>query len=245
MVTSIIRLSRKAQRLHRRCPHWVKDLYDLVNWANVLQLVPTLSLIVCAPDHLFKRLPQTVRSKRSLHLTPVKFFFRSAALFVAYFLGRHQDLAAAVTETTARVTLVVLVPLLPLAMIVLAAVAYAGRGVMRLAPGGAETPEFDAIGTVLSFSTYRQLRWRHFLWGLLYLAVYLIIGWQVVQIVAGYSTLGTAWLLGALQDHSDALKFMVIVIAVGVVVIVTHELVLRPYAALLRAAGKRSASSPN
>jgi len=203
---------------------------------NILQLVPTVALISCAPDHFFKRLPQTLRSGRSIHLTPVKFFLRSAALFIAYFSWRHSDLAAGVGEATARATLILLIPIVPFIMALLAIAVYIGHNALRLAPGGYETPDFEDVRIVLSLGTYKRLNWGRYLWGILYLTVYSIMGWQIVQVVGAYAVLGAAWLVSQVGQGQEPLKGILILMAIGATVLVVHELVFRPYAEMLKAA---------
>jgi hypothetical protein len=84
MFLRLIRIWRTTWRrtAEGKPPHWLSDLLDLADWAN---MVPTALAILLVPEHLFARTAEIRRYGSKIYKTPVKFMVST----VPVLLGLH------------------------------------------------------------------------------------------------------------------------------------------------------------
>ena len=137
----VLRITRKLVRRYRKWPHWAKDLYGLVTYINFADLVPTVAAIALAPCHFFRRLPLVLKSGSPIYRTPVKFFTNFASLFVAVFFFRHPEMSRIIEPREAVWYMLVLIPLTPVLMAVLALGLWSAYQLPRIIPTSTPFPQ--------------------------------------------------------------------------------------------------------
>ena len=237
----ILRRSGEIRKRFLRLPHWAKDLYGMLSYANFVELVPTLISIAIAPRHFFRRLPRTLNGNSTHYATPVKFFFNFAAFFLAIVFLRHGDLSNVVSQASALWYLPTILPLTPPVMIVLGIVCWVLYQIPRLAPNGDAfpPPNHGAFRLLLSPRTYLSLDPSRFVWGLFYISIYFLAVWQIVQVVVAIDFLGVVYLVDAFGEGHVIPKAITILLGIAIVAFSIHGLVLHPYMEMLRASLRR------
>lgn len=201
MLLAILRSIRRIRRLRRRvfggdAPHWAKDIYRVVKFVNLLELVPTLASIFLAPRHFFRRLDLTLNERRSglktVYKSPIGFATRSAVLIATTFqIPSITSLMAVAVgyfppflHSAARFELAlgalfimipVLIPGVCLVLILLSFVMVIGGQTSIDASTQASLAGLVRFLSIpLSFDTYRSMYWKKFAWGAVYFFGYLI-----------------------------------------------------------------------
>ncbi len=232
----VLQIARKLVGWFRKWPHWAKDLYAIVTYVNFIELIPTIGAIALAPRHFFRRLPMVLRHKRPLYRTPVKFFTSSASLFVAVFFLRHPELAHSLKSTEAVWYMLILIPLTPLLMAGLSLVLWSAYQLPRAIPTETPFPQPNPypLSLVFSLRTYWNLDGRRFFWGLFYFSIYLVVSWQIAQIVIGYGLVATNELLDVFETKRGIVEVIIVIMIVVLLASIVHWLVFRPYGEMVR-----------
>jgi hypothetical protein len=233
----IIRGSGATRKRFSRLPHWAKDIYGLLSYANFIELIPTLVSIAIAPRHFFRRLPRTLSGASPHYTTPVKFFFNFAAFFLAVFFLRHGDLSEIISHSSALWYLPAILPMTPPTMIALGIISWVLYQIPRLAPNGDAfpPPNHGPFKLLLSPFTYLSLDHSKFVWGLFYISVYFLAVWQFVQVLVAVDFLGVVYLVDALGEGHIVPKAITILLGIAIVAFCIHGMVLHPYMEMLRA----------
>ena len=77
----------------RRAPKFLSGLYDLVKFANLFELLPTLTAVIFYPRHFFRRIPRALAGKGPL-LDPLRFVLSTATYSVLAVVTLYPKLAA-------------------------------------------------------------------------------------------------------------------------------------------------------
>lgn len=237
----LIRLHHKAGRWYQKWPHWSKDLTSLISYINFLGLVPTILSLALVPRHFFRRLPLILQQKKPLFRTPIAFFVNGSILFYLLFSLRHKEFAGYAEGLGLVAQMLVLIPITPIAMALLAIVLWCIYQLPGLIPTRNPFPRPNPypLYSAVSFQVYRNLDWPRYFWGLFYISIYFVTSWQFAMLTAGYAYRLNLYLLDTFSTNRGIVEVIIIIVSLVCVAGITHLLVFRPYGEMLRASLKQ------
>jgi len=222
-------------------PQWATDVYSLLKYVNILELVPTLAAIGLEPYRFFGRRMTGGKPSLRVYKSPVKFLTTATsalALLVtalcAHYLGKQYK--------PTRIEYVVLVAVLtvPLWSIVLSILVWltfrAGFVPWWFKRVNWKLTRIDqaAITTILSPGVYRRLDPARFLWGICYFGVYLYAAAILLALITSLAVPLLAEVASVSKGpYTGSLEFFILLNAVFVVA--AQRLILHPYSQLLLA----------
>ena len=241
LVNYLIRLHNKTGRWYRKWPHWSRDLTSLISYINFLGLIPTILSLALVPRHFFRRLPLVLQQKKPQFRTPVAFFVNGSVLFYLAFSLRHKEFAGYAEGLELVAQMLVLIPITPIAMALLALVLWCIYQLPRLIPTQTAFPQPNPypLFSALSFQVYRNLDWPRYFWGLFYISVYFVSSWQFAMLAAGYGYRLNNFLLDTFSTSRGIVEVIITIVSLVCVGGIAHLLVFRPYGEMLRASLKQ------
>jgi hypothetical protein len=204
--------SRMRRRIFgKNLPHWLKDALSLVQFVNVIDLIPTLLAITLSPEHFYKRVPQYVKSKNTWIKTPLKFLTSSIALIIIILFNFAKDMLADYNITDEKAVFWYLAFICLSAPLTLPFICLLFRiclGLVMSFPGysqqsGVSSSILSNLLIPLSPWTYVRLEYKRFFWSIFYFGVYFYIGLQVFQLIGFYLGYFELEFVSFLQQKTD------------------------------------------
>jgi hypothetical protein len=251
----IFRLLRSYLKLRRYLfrdglPHWARDLFGVLKYANVVGLVLPLAAITLNPIHFFRRLPQYIASKNSWFGSPVKFFTQGVTLMagLSFFIGGvllylipSEDRVADPTYTLSSVYWYVLLyallapVVIPLFSLSIAPFYFLLRFFSFNDKSVKEAwTEVKYVTIPTRPSVYHKIDRQRFLWSLCYYDVYFYLTAMIFLTPLTMVVFDTI-IVVLVSTHSTTFKFAVVCVALSLYSGPLYIFVLRPYIALLLA----------
>jgi hypothetical protein len=254
----IIRTLRCIRRrlFGKKLPHYVKEPLGLVmgpiKLFNFLRLIPTLQIMVCAPNHFFRSLPSILDGKKTYYVSPLQFPINVATLQILAlaFLPKEIPLPKelpVVGKTFKQIYIIAIdlgfAALSPVVMAIACGVIlilwYGGRATRpfnKLIP--VDLLNCHAVLIPLSPSTYRALDVNRFFWSLVYYFIYFYLTFFIV-----FGFFVTCAILLVLAHENLGVPSNVITFFSAVLGLITalagYWVFVRPYIFLLMHASRR------
>jgi len=237
----VLKIIRYLRRLRRRLfgaktPHWLKDTYRLIKYVNFIELVPTVIAISTVPQHFFRRLPQILKGKNSVHKTPIAFFSKMLTLTTLGLLYIYSDIFQKFSLEKSDIVfelllLSLLIPILVIIviLIILPILLYQA---FCFSAFDSDYPQWNIypLIVILSPKTYSRLNWTKYFWGLFYYSLYFYITFQFMLFIGSLLWVATVYLI------TESLVFSIRLI-LGITTLFalsSYQVVIRPYYELLR-----------